>query len=128
MDKIPMAGLPLIGLVVAIILVLLTAYLFLRHTFSFRVLLLLEAVLTVFITVVVFPQSIDYLMAFFQVGVRGLFVLTVGVLGAYLLIYGLYIMHTKQERMIVKLIQEIALLRYQIECQGSERETDTPDI
>jgi hypothetical protein len=117
-----MAGLPFLGLVVAIILVLLTVYLFLQHTFGFRVFLLLEAALAIFITVIVFPQLIDFLMGFLKVGVRGLFVLTVGVLGAYLLIYGLYVAQTRQERMIIRLIQEVALLRYQVEHGDAGRE------
>jgi hypothetical protein len=122
----PMAGLPFLGLVVAITLALVTAYMFLRRTFSFRVFLLLEAILAIFITAVVFPQSIDFLMGFFRVGVRSLFILTVGVLGAYLLIYGLYVAQTRQEKMMIKLIQEVALLRYQIEHRGEGRENNEP--
>ena len=84
--------------------------------------------MVIFITVVVFPQLIDFLMGFLKVGVRALFVLTVGVLGAYLLIYGLYVAQIRQEKMMIKLIQEVALLRYQIEHRGAGRKDNEPDV
>lgn len=110
-----MAGLPFLGLVTAVVLILLTIYLFLKGTVGFRTFLLLEAVLALFILAIVFPQSIDFLMSLLDVGVRGLFVLTVGVLGAYLLLYGLYTAQARQEKMLIESIQEISLLRYRIE-------------
>lgn len=122
----PVPGLPFLGLVVGVSLALLTAYLFWRRTFSFRVFLLLEVALAIFVAAIFFPQLTDFLMSRLRVGVRGLFVLTVGVLGTYLLLYGLYIAHIRQEKMIIKLIQEVALLRYQIEYGGAGHENDEP--
>jgi len=110
-----LTGLPLLGLVGAVAIALLTLYLFLRRIITPRLFLLLEAAAVVGILAAVFPQSIDFVMDFLQIDVRGLFVLAVGLLGGYFLLYVLYVTYARQERKIVRLFQEVALLRYQVE-------------
>lgn len=113
-------GLFFVGFVLSIALVIFTLFAFLKgrlgiRSFVFWVLLSLGlAVLSLF------PEFIDWFALLISVRVRGLFVLTIGLLVAYILIYASYLSQRAMERTVQRLSQEVSLLRYRLEYNVSE--------
>lgn len=73
-----------------------------------------------------FPGLIDFVAHLLSVQVRGLFVMTIGLVGAYILVYSLYISQRSTERTVQRFCQEISLLRYKLEYNLSERDHANP--
>ena len=112
---IPDSGLALLAVLMALGLALVTGYLLWKRTISLRVFLVLETILALACLVILTPGLVPSLMALLRVEVRGLFLLTCGVLGAYLFVYAIYVRQTRQRQAILRLIQEVALLRGKLE-------------
>jgi hypothetical protein len=116
-------GLFVVGFVAALVLAGLTLYLFLSERMTVRQFAFWEAVSVAIVVFTIFPGVLEWTAGLVGVTQRGIFVVTMGVLGAYVLIYSLTVYQRKTEKEIRKLNQEIALLRYQVEY-GSDSDDD----
>lgn len=113
-------GLFFIGLILSVILTILTFLAFWKGRLgirSFVLWILLSLGLAVFS---LFPDLIDLLARLLSVQVRGLFVLTTGLLIAYALIYASYVSQRTIEKTVQRLNQEISLLHYRLEYNIDE--------
>lgn len=119
-------GLFAIGFVASLVLGAGTMYLFLSKQIGIRQLIYWEGLSVGLLILSVFPGITDWLASLMGVGVRGLFVLTLGLLGAYTLSYNLLFRQYRIEKRIWELSQEIALLRYELEY-GSEVQNERSD-
>jgi hypothetical protein len=104
-----------VGFVVALGVAGLTLFLFLRERVTVRQLVFWETVSLGVAVLAAFPGLIEWLAGLIGVTQRGIFVLTMGVLGAYALVYYLSVYQRRNEKEIRRLNQEMALLRYQME-------------
>jgi len=111
-------GLFAVGFVASLMLGGLTLYLFLSRRISIRQFVFWEGLLLGLLILAVFPGLIDWLASLINVGVRGLFVLAMGLLGVYIIVYNLSVRQHKHEKQVQHLSQEVALLRYQLEYRS----------
>ncbi len=116
-------GLFVLGFFVALILSGVTLYLFIAERMTVRQFAFWELISVGIIIFTVFPGVLEWVASLVGVTQRGIFVLTMGILGAYVLLYSLTVFQRKSEREIRRLNQEIALLRYEVEY-GEPEESD----
>jgi hypothetical protein len=113
-------GLFLIGFVLAIVLAIFTLVAFLKGRLGIRSFALWILLSLVLAGLSLFPQLIDWLAFLISVRVRGLFVLTIGLLVAYILVYASYLSQRTTEKTVQRLSQEVSLLRYRLEYNDDE--------
>jgi hypothetical protein len=113
-------GLFLIGFVLAIVLAIFTLVAFLRGRLGIRSFVFWILLSLVLAGLSLFPQLIDWLAFLISVRVRGLFVLTIGLLVAYILVYASYLSQRTTEKTVQRLSQEVSLLRYRLEYNDDE--------
>jgi hypothetical protein len=113
-------GLFLIGFVLAIVLAIFTLVAFLRGRLGIRSFVFWILLSLVLASLSLFPQLIDWLAFLISVRVRGLFVLTIGLLVAYILVYASYLSQRTTEKTVQRLSQEVSLLRYRLEYNDDE--------
>ena len=108
-------GLFAVGFITAVAFALLTLYLFIKERMTIQQFLLWECVSVIVLISSLFPRVLEWTAGLIGITQRGIFVLAIGILGAYILIYTLGVYQRRNDQMIRRLNQEIALLRYQIE-------------
>ena len=108
-------GLFAVGFITAVVFALLTLYLFIKERMTVQQFLLWECVSVIVLISSLFPRVLEWAAGLIGITQRGIFVLAIGILGAYILIYTLGVYQRRNDQMVRRLNQEIALLRYQIE-------------
>lgn len=113
-------GLFLVGFVVAFVFATLIFYLFATERVTVKQLLFWEFMAAALLAASIFPPLTDWAAGLLGISARGIFVLSMGVLGAYVFTFSLSLSQRNNDRRIRSLVQEIALLRYQLEYKVDE--------
>jgi len=121
-------GLFLAGFVLSIILAIFASLAFLRERLGVRSFVFWMLFSVGLAVLSLSPGLVDYLARFVSVQARGLFVLTVGLLLTYVLIFASNASQRNTERIVERLSQEVSLLRYRLEYGiGEESDADSGD-
>lgn len=105
----------LLGFGLAVVLLIATVWAAYRGRLAIRGFLFWIFAALVLGTLSLFPGIIDWLMVMISINVRGIFVLGVGLLLAYLFIYMNFLAQRGTEKAIRQISQELSLLRYRLE-------------
>jgi hypothetical protein len=113
-------GLFIVGFVVAFAFAGLIFFLFASERVTIKQFIFWELVALGLLVASVFPALTDWAAGLLGITARGIFVLSLAVLGAYVFTFSLSISQRINDKTIRLLIQEIALLRYQLEYGSDE--------
>ena len=108
-------GLFIVGFVTALALGAVTVLLFSMGRIGVRQFVFWESMLTGLLIFALAPGAIDFLAGLIGVEARGLFVLAMGLLVVYMVVYSLTVQQRDTDRQVRVLAQELALLRFQQE-------------
>jgi hypothetical protein len=121
-------GLFLVGFVLSVLLATFALLAFLKERLGIRSFVFWMLLSLGLAVLSLFPGLVDSLARLFSVRARGLFVLTVGLLLAYVLIFTSYASQRSTEKTVQRLSQEVSLLRYRLEYgTGEEADADSGD-
>ncbi len=112
-------------LIAVIVFAIFTVAMYMRYNLSTAAFITIESFLAVFILALLVPSYIDLALEFLGVSARGVFILTLGVLGSFSLIYRLALENTRQNRQINSLIQEISILQYRLDRVAQDNEKNS---